>query len=924
MADRNYDRLAAAAEQNIKEKEYWLKRLSGDLEKCHFPYDQETKTETEADATQRQTYSFDLSSHQSTILNKLSKGSDIKLHMILSTAVLILLNKYTEKTDIITGAPIYKQDVEMEFINTVLILRNTISESTTFKELLIQMRQSLVEATEHQNYPIEILWEQLGYTNIGTQNPLLSVMVMHQQIHEKKYLDNINYDILFSFNQTDGQVSGNVEYKTRLYEESTIKQIVNRNQGILQHLLTHPDSPIEEIELLTEEEKNRLLNDINRTEKDCELKTLHDYFIRQAQKTPDSTALVSEELLRDMQITYRELDRKSNQLASVLQQKGTGPDTIIGLMVEKSIEMMMGILGILKSGAAYLPVELAYPQSRSQYILKDSGTKILLTYALETLPEWVKKTPNLEVVDIFTPAFYKGPEPQLENINTIADAAYIIYTSGSTGRPKGVLVQHGNVSNYIEAFLDEFSMNSKDTALQQASYSFDAFVEEVYPTLSRGGKIALCPRYVIMDTPALAKFITKHNITYISVSPLLLNEINKQPGKNRIRIFISGGDLLKKEYISNIVQSGQNMVYNTYGPTEGTVCATYHRCTPEDKSNPPIGKPISNYKVYILDDNNHIKPIGIPGELCIAGPGVTRGYINNPQLTAQKFSHLQPKNAKAKKSTLTQADIFKISSKSHSTTQPLTYSTLYRTGDLARWQPEGTIEFLGRKDNQVNIRGYRVELGEIETLLLKHNAISAAVVKIKEIKNIPGTGAENLHVCAYIVNSEELTLPELKQYLSAYLPEYMIPSYFVLLERMPLTPSGKPDYKALESYQPLSATGTEYIAPATDKEKIIAQIWKEVLQLDKIGIHDNFFDLGGNSMLLLKATNKLRDAFAYKGEIPFMVMFQYTTIYTLSEYLQQLENEGKKNNQTLVRQEETLNRGKNRMKKLIRNKSNPS
>jgi acyl-coenzyme A synthetase/AMP-(fatty) acid ligase len=395
-----------------------------------------------------------------------------------------------------------------------------------------------------------------------------------------------------------------------------------------------------------------------------------------------------------------------------------------------------------------------------------------------------------------------------------------------------------------------------------------------------------------MDTRVLHRFILKHDITFISVSPLLLNEINQLPGTGSIRVFISGGDELIREYVTNLLDKGN--VYNTYGPTEATVCATYHRCSLEDNENLPIGKPITNYRVAILGPNHRLVPIGVPGELCIAGPGVTRGYLNRPELTAERF--LEGTRGLA----------------------PLPdYGIIYRSGDKARWFPDGSIQFLGRIDKQINIRGFRVELGEIENHLLKHEDVNAALVLLKEMNKENSGPGDHRHLCAYIAAGKELSIPGLKEYLSNHLPDYMIPSYYVLLERMPLTPNGKPDIKALDSYEPISAAQAEYIVPTTEAEIIISGIWKELLHLDRVSIHDNFFDIGGNSMLLLKATNKLREAFNFKGDIPFMLMFQYTTIYSLSRYLGQAETASfdlNKYNQ----QAETLNKGKNRMKKLIK------
>jgi amino acid adenylation domain-containing protein len=911
MSNRNYDKLAAAADQNVKERDFWLQQLSGELVKSSFPYDHKNKINPVETNDMRLSFPQDISSQ----LMKLSKGSEIKLHMILSAILEMLLNKYTGHNDIIIGVPIYKQDTDIDFINTVLILRNRIRTGTTFKELLLQIRETLVQATENQNYPIEILLEQLGMSDHGKNFPLFDVIIMQENIHEKKYLRYINYNMLFTFKRTGESIEGAVEYNSQLYEKNTIARLIDHYHRLLSEVFANMDTPVRDIDILKDEEKKKLVYDFNDTQQQSPKgETIHELFAQQAEKTPDRVALVSEELLRDFQLTYKELNNKSRQLTCFLRNREVKPGIIVGLMVEKSLEMMIGILGILKAGGAYLPIDVAYPPVRIEYMLKDSGAKILLTYARNTLPGSLTgdSAAGPEIVDIFSPAINRNDADNITAVNRLEDPAYIIYTSGSTGRPKGVMVEHRNVIAYLQAFFQEFDITAEDTALQQASYSFDAFVEEVYPVLSRGGKAAICPKYVIMDTRVLHRFILKHDITFISVSPLLLNEINQLPDTGRIRVFISGGDELKKEYVTNLLDKGS--VYNTYGPTETTVCATYHRCSPDDNANPPIGKPIANYRVAILDPNHRLVPIGVPGELCIAGPGVTRGYLNNPELTFKGFMIYKSPNTNNQKF-LRGGPGGAVFSKSAPPGRRR--QKIYRTGDLARWLPNGNIGFLGRIDTQINIRGFRVELGEIENHLLKHENVRAALVLVKEINKENSEPADHSHLCAYIAAGKELSIPGLKEYLSTYLPDYMIPSYYVLLERMPLTPNGKPDIKALDSYEPVSAARAEYIAPTTEAEIIISGIWKELLHLERISIHDNFFDIGGNSMLLLKATNKLREAFNFKGEIPFMLMFQYTTIDSLSRYLGR-EDAGNIDLNKYNQQSETLNKGKNRMKKLIK------
>ncbi|MCP4155350.1 MAG: amino acid adenylation domain-containing protein, partial [bacterium] len=448
-----------------------------------------------------------------------------------------------------------------------------------------------------------------------------------------------------------------------------------------------------------------------------------------------------------------------------------------------------------------------------------------------------------------------------------ASLAYVIYTSGSTGRPKGVLVNHGNLTAYLHAFFREFDINSTDIVLQQASFAFDAFVEELYPPLLRGGKVVIAQKELVREIPALAEYIQQKQVSFITCSPLLLNELNKYRARDRanrlesIRIYISGGDVLKPEYVDKLVNTGQ--VYNTYGPTESTVCASYYRCMGTEQPGVPIGKPIANYQIYILDQSSGLQPIGVPGELCITGAGVTRGYLNQPELTAQRFQTL---------------------SQSFPNNQyPITNNHLYRSGDLARWQPDGNIEYLGRIDHQVKIRGYRIETGEIEARLVKHEEINEVVVIVRESKD------GDKYLCAYYVDGRaqqpasgagqrEFSPGE---YLTRYLPAYMIPSFFIRIDRIPLTPGGKIDTAALP--EPKTVVRDRYTAPRGQLEERMQRLWQEILGLEQVGITDNFFNIGGHSLKGIQLLNEIHREFNTK--IPLAEIFRSPTIEELAKYI---------------------------------------
>jgi amino acid adenylation domain-containing protein len=606
---------------------------------------------------------------------------------------------------------------------------------------------------------------------------------------------------------------------------------------------------------LCEEEKRQILEEFNHTTLEyIPVKRVHELFADQVEETPDNNAVVGPLPVKHRTymtymtyISYRELNEKSDRLAHLLIEKGVQPDTIVGIKMERSVEMVIGILGILKAGGGYLPIDPDYPEERINYMLKDSNAKILLT--------------SREIASLSSSYLHLPHAPA-------TSLAYLIYTSGSTGRPKGVIVEHRNLTAYINAFEKEFDLRPDDTVIQQASYAFDAFVEELYPILLKGGKLVITGKELIRDIQALCRFIAQHQGTIITCSPQLLNELNNSPGLlASLRILISGGDRLKAEYIGNLIKIGD--VYNTYGPTEATVCATYYRCPNHSEvlANVSIGKPITNYQLYILDKYNNILPLGVPGELYIAGAGVTRGYLNNPQLTSEKF-------------------IFATKTQRHKEVYfPLCLGALvaklYKTGDLARWMPDGNIEFLGRIDRQVKVRGYRIELGEIENRLTALDIIRKAIVV--EVQRKSGQN----FLAAYVVCQGPIETAEVKSRLARQLPGYMIPTYIMEVDEIPLTFSGKVDQKRLPP--PGAVSDQPYAPPGSDIEKLVAETWKQVLEKDRVGLDENFFDLGGTSLDIFKVNARMKEIF--KKQIPTVMMFKHSTIRSLARYIEEKENQ---------------------------------
>ncbi len=887
-------------QEKIKSQEkYWLKEFEGEIPVLELPTDY---PRPELQSFEGSTTSFEIPGEEAGMLMKIALSEGSTLFMVLLAIFNILLSKLTSQEDIVVGTPIAgRRHADLEkiigmFVNT-LALRSFPTGEKTFREFVKEVKKRTLDAFENQEYQFEDLVDSVVINRDVSRNPLFDIMFALQNTDvasdprkdERAYIPGIGsvsressllgtrdifkiskFDLSVAAVEIGDKILFSVEYCTKLFKEETIQKFVDYYQKTISIIVKDPVIKIKDIEVLTAEEKRKLLYEFNDTETSYQSdKVIHRLFEEQVERIPGSIAAVDS----SMQISYGEINKKSNRLAHGLQTKSVEPDTnhIVGIMVERSVEMIIGIMGILKSGAAYLPIDPDYPKDRIDYMLNDSGAQILL--ADDTLAKEDEKVRRWEGEKILLQEILDVPKSNAYPLTLLpsypqisSNLAYVIYTSGTTGRPKGVMVEHQNVTAYVNGFYCEFFIDERDTILQQASFSFDVFVEEVYPLLLSGGKIAIASKEVTMDPNALFDFLLRHDISIISVSPLLLNEIDKMPNPGSLRILISGGAVLKGEYIRNLAKKGQ--VYNTYGPTETTVCASYYKCSHAYYTNVPIGKPIANYKIYILNRTDGLLPIGVPGELSIAGDGVTRGYLNRPELTAEKFvmSHL----SLAIRSSLKTNDRFHNLSPN---------DRLYKTGDLARFLNDGNIEFLGRIDHQVKIRGYRIELGEIESLLLNYPGIKEAVVLAQEEEK------SDKYLCAYIVSDSEYRMAELREYLLKQLPDYMIPSYFARLEKIPLTSNGKVDRKALP--KPEVKAEQHYRAPRNRMEATLVGLWAEVLNIqpDVISIDRNFFELGGHSLKAMILVSKIHKVFDVKFSLA--EIFKMPRIKELAKYIKE-------------------------------------
>ncbi len=736
--------VAIAASQFVKEREYWLKKLAGNLVKSSFPIDKKRKM---INRSTSDSVSFmippDLYSH----LLKISRGADPLLFVILGSGLGILLHKYTGNRDIIFGIPINRQAMEGEFINTVLPLRIQVNPGGTFRELLIQVKECVIEAIEHQNYPLDALCDELNmaYASLENDFSLFDVSILLENIHEKDYLKPVQPNVILAFMRREASITGLLEYNSSLYERTTMEQIITHYLKLLTVFLGDVEAKISEVDLLSEQEIQDLVFDFNAVESDYpKHKTLHELFADQVGKTPDNIAVVgrgdnggaraiTSVSLDSVSLTYRKLNEKSNRLAKFLRKKDVKADTIVGIMIDRSIELIIGMLGILKAGGAFLPIELQTPKNRITILLEDSQAAILLTTFTATDDRSVRIAREIswELVLMEAVEDVKVNEKEENEVTAghqSTSLAYIIFTSGSTGKPRGVLVEHRSVVNYICWAAKNYIKNETLHFPLFTPISFDLTITSVFTPLITGNGVVV---YGEDDKSLLlGKILVEDRVGVVKLTPSHLKLMVETYKKDRntesnIKRLIVGGEELETLLTRNIYQNfnGKIEIFNEYGPTETTVGCMIHRYEPgnDNRVSVPIGKPADNMKIYILDKTKKPVPMGIVGEIYISGVGVARGYLNNPELTAEKFI----KNL------------------------ALTTGKMYRTGDLGRWLPGKNIEFLGRIDEQVKIRGYRIEIEEIKNVLTHHAAVKEAAVVA--VENYSG----EKRLVAYIVPDTE-------------------------------------------------------------------------------------------------------------------------------------------------------------------------
>ncbi|ODH00063.1 non-ribosomal peptide synthetase [Nostoc sp. KVJ20] len=815
-------------------------------------------------------FSFQLDAKLTASLKELSQKSGTTLFMTLMAAYATLLFRYSGQSDILLGTPIASrnhQDVEglIGFFVNTLVMRTRLEDNPSFSKLLMQVRSTCMDAYVNQDVPFEQIVEALHIERSLSHSPLFQVMFALQNAAIEQletpelavtplHLDNVNakVDLTLQMWEQDNCLQGFWQYNTDLFDEDRIARMTGHFQTLLAGIVANPQASVGTLPLLTERERHQLLVEWNDTHIPYpDTKCIHQVFEEQVEQTPNAIALVYEH----ESLTYRELSDRANQLAHYLQSLGVGTEVLVGICVERSLEMIIAMLAILKAGGAYVPFDPAYPQERLAYMLNDSQVSILLTQ--EQLTAQIPET-NAKVVFLDTcwqKVISKYSQKNPENEASSHNLAYVIYTSGSTGKPKGITVTHQAV-NRLVCNTNYVKLTANHRVAQASNAAFDAATFEIWGALLNGARLVGISKEVLLSPPQLATQLQDQQIDFLFVTTALFNQLVSQvPGIFKtLQTVLFGGEAVEPNWVRTLLQNQPpKRLLHVYGPTENTTFSSWYLVqeVPESATNLPIGQPIANTQIYILDRYLQPVPIGVPGELCIGGDGLARGYLNRPDLTEEKFipnSIAEAQLAHSKK--------------------------LYKTGDLARYLPDGNIEFIGRIDNQVKIRGFRIELAEIEVVLTQHPQVGDAIVIAREDK--PGIKS----LAAYLIpEGKQPISSELRSFLKEKLPDYMVPASFTVLEALPITPNGKVDRRALPVPEFEFNDNTSFVFPRTHAEKILVKIWQDVLLLEKVCIHDNFFELGGDSIIGIQIIARANQAGL---KLTPKQLFQHQTIAELA------------------------------------------
>ena len=859
---------------------YWKERLKGSHGGLNLPFDYPRPS---VQSFMGGLEDVIISRQLTDRLKTFSSHEGVTLFMTLLAAYQVLLYRYSGQTDIVTGSPIANRnhpethDMIGCFVNT-LALRSDLSGSPNFRELVNRIKKTTIDAYAHQDLPFQVLVQEIHSSRDMTFTPLFQTsFVLQNTPHpvlefsgltlKPLRVDNMTakYDLNLMLREYDGELKGKLEYSTDLFKADTISRLISHFYVLLAGVLENPDIPVSESPLLTENEKNQLLLEWHNAgvyyPKD---KCVHELFQERAERDPDAVALI----FGNDRFTYGELNSRANQLSHYLRKLGVGPESLAGICLERSLEMVIGILGILKAGAAYVPLDPAYPKERLEFIIEDTHASVVVTQEnlLDILP---KHTSNIVCIDTEQDNISQCESHNSAGGVTPDNAAYIIYTSGSTGKPKGVVIEHCNVVRLFEGAQSLYHFNRDDVWTLFHSFAFDFSVWELWGALIYGGTLVIVPYRVSRSLDEFYELLIEKQVTILNITPSVFRELiqtdlnSSARDRLSLRYIIFGGEELKTADLQPWYENHDDQyprLVNMYGITETTVHVTYRALTATDATGSKgrgIGRPLPDLRIYLLDSNMQPVPIGVPGEICVGGAGLAREYLNRPELTEEKFI----------------PDAFSGQAGAR----------MYKSGDLGRYLPDGTIEFIGRKDNQVKVRGYRIELGEIESVIVQHPEVTGALVIARDDR-----GGDTL-LASYVLvrdTSKDIT-DELRKMLKQKLPDYMVPSVIVLMEAFPLTPNGKIDRDALPApFARHTEQGNKPVPPQSPFEEKLATIWQAIFERNDIGIHDDFFELGGHSLLAMRLIAWVRRDLHV--ELPIHSIFESPTIAGLAKIAERM------------------------------------
>lgn len=839
-----------------KQEAYWLGQFQDDLPILSLPLDYKRPLKQSYDGEK---ITIEIGEQLAGKIQTFVNQNGVTVYMLFLSVAMVLLSKYSQQEDIIIGSPIsgriQKETEEMlgMFVNT-LAMRGKPEGEKEFIQFLEEIKEVCMNAYENQAYPFEQLVDKLGLNRDLARNPLFDVMLTVQnnesiQVNLKNVVSEplledssvAKFDLTFMVEEIEERFKIALEYCSKLFCADTAKRMLDHYIFILEQVIKNPTILLAKIETATEVERHCILNKFNDTDAEYPMdKTITELFAEQVKKHPEKTCVVYDK----EKLSYQELDNKAEQLAVRLRKNGVQKNDFVAILTQKSIEVVIGLLAIIKAGAAYVPIDATCPADRICYMLEDAKPKVILVNddTVET------EIPAIDLAD--SSIWEEKIEPW--DVGSIPDdSVYVIYTSGTTGKPKGVIINQTNIITLVKG-ADYTELSDDMVVMQTGELSFDASTFEIWGTLLNGGTVHLVPKMLLLDYQEFKNYLITENITTLFITTALFNQLlnSDETIFDSLKYLMFGGEKTSEEHVQLLQKRGTVPDFrNVYGPTETTTFAMHYRIGTEIREKTPIGKPVSNTKIYIMNQDK-LCGIGICGELCIAGTGVAKGYLNRPELTEEKFVR-----------------------------NPFGEGNMYRSGDLARWLPDGNIEFVGRIDNQVKIRGFRIELEEIESVLRNHEQVQDCVIAIRETKK--GTKV----LCAYLVSEQKIDVTELKKWARGYLPDYMVPSYYMQIDQIKVTSNGKTDFRVLEQIELVEPVDViEEIEARNSYEQTIANIWKEILETENVYIYDNFFEIGGNSLLVIRMQKMIQEQ--YGDCISIGEIFANPTIYALSEQIE--------------------------------------